>query len=87
MDLKSATSQLPPFIARNHIDRFLPGVISSKTLANLANRGLGPKFFKNGRLVIYRTADLVEWIAGRSKAVSTADQAWADETSEKGRQG
>lgn len=70
------TSNLPVAFGRAEVSKLFPGVISEKTLANLANQGIGPRYFKNGRLCIYRTADFVEWLQARAKTVSTADQTW-----------
>ncbi len=75
-DLKN----LPPVFGRNEVQRLFPGVISPKSLANLANKGKGPKFLKNGRLAVYMTADFVDWLKDRAKPVSTSDQKWESES-------
>lgn len=77
--LNDLSTNLPPIIARSRIDEFLPGVISPKTLANLANKGLGPRFFKSGRHALYRTADLLRWLEDRAEPYSTAEQAWDED--------
>ena len=56
----------------------LPGVITPKTLANLANSGMGPKFLKSGNRCIYLTADVLEWLEKRGKLVSTEEQQWPE---------
>jgi len=54
------------FLNRAEAARFLR--IKPGTLANLHLRGQGPVFFKKGKLVYYRTEDLVAWIeAGRQE--------------------
>jgi predicted DNA-binding transcriptional regulator AlpA len=58
--------KLPPLISRDHVETLLGGVISSKTLANLDSLGAGPKRMRIGRKVVYRTEDLLEWLAQRT---------------------
>jgi len=72
------TTCLPPFFGRNEGKKLFPGVISEKTLANMANQGIGPRYFKNGRLCIYRMVDFLDWLKSRAKTVSTAEQAWPE---------
>lgn len=38
--------KLPPIISRSHVEKFLGGVISSKSLANLDSLGEGPPRIK-----------------------------------------
>ena len=70
---------LPPIFGRSEVERLFPGVISPKTLANMAHKGEGPKFVRNGRLAVYLTADFLDWLKARSKPVSTEDQKWDSE--------
>jgi hypothetical protein len=58
--------KLPVFIARDHVEEILGGIISSKTLANLDSLGAGPKRMRMGRKVVYRTEALLEWLARRT---------------------
>ena len=58
--------KLPPLISRDHVEKLLGGVISSKTLANLDSLGEGPKRMRIGRKVAYLTEDLLEWLASRT---------------------
>jgi hypothetical protein len=68
--------QLPRFFGRNEVAKILPGVITPKTLANLANSGMGPKFLKSGNRCIYLTVDVLEWLERRGKLISTEEQQW-----------
>ena len=67
VDLSDLVPTLPPVIARDHVEKLLGGIISSKTLANLDSLGDGPKRMRVGRKVAYRTEDLLEWLSNRSK--------------------
>jgi hypothetical protein len=67
MDLSDLVPTLPPVIARDHVEKLLGGIISSKTLANLDSLGEGPKRMRVGRKVAYRTDDLLEWLSNRTK--------------------
>jgi predicted DNA-binding transcriptional regulator AlpA len=58
--------KLPVFIARDHVEELLGGVISSKTLANLDSLGEGPKRMRVGRKVAYLTVDLLAWLEQRT---------------------
>jgi hypothetical protein len=60
-------SKLPAIISRDHVEHYLGGVISAKRLANLDSLGEGPPRFLVGRKVAYRTEDLLEWLASRSR--------------------
>jgi len=62
---------LPPFIGRAEVSKYFPGILTPKTLANLASRGLGPPYFKVGRKVVYRTEDLLEWLSSRAIEIKT----------------
>ena len=66
IDFSSLIPKLPPLISRDHVETLLGGVISSKTLANLDSLGAGPKRMRVGRKVVYRTEDLLEWLAQRT---------------------
>ena len=66
VDFTDLAKELPPLIARNHVEKLLGGVISSKTLANLSSLGDGPKRMRMGRKVVYRTVDFLEWLASRT---------------------
>ena len=50
-----------PFVKRADVKEFSCGLISGKTLANLAARGEGPPYFRASRYVVYQTTDLTEW--------------------------
>ena len=54
--------QLPNVFGRKAVNDLLPGVISSKTLANLDSLGKGPEFVKAGRSVLYTRDSFVPWL-------------------------
>jgi|GEM_PF-2377116 len=57
---------LPPMIARKQIKWFLGGLVSTATLNAEDSRGHGPASrIRVGREVIYRTEELLGWLAGR----------------------
>jgi predicted DNA-binding transcriptional regulator AlpA len=66
IDFSDLIPKLPPIISRDHVEKLLGGVISSKTLANNDSLGEGPKRMRIGRKVVYRTEDLLEWLAQRT---------------------
>jgi hypothetical protein len=53
----------PEFVARQKVEKYFDGA-SSKTLANLNSQGLGPKPYRNGRIVFYKFPDLVRHFTG-----------------------
>lgn len=53
---------LPLAFGRTEIERLLPGVISSKTLANYSSMGNGPNSYRLGRKVIYEKEDFLNWL-------------------------
>ena len=66
-DLKDKLSALPICFGRSVLDEILPGVVSSKSLANLAWRGVGPPFYKMGRKVYYEKSSFIEWLINRTR--------------------
>jgi predicted DNA-binding transcriptional regulator AlpA len=48
------------------VEKLLGGVISPKTLANYDSLGEGPRRMRVGRKVVYKTEDLLEWLAKRT---------------------
>jgi len=60
------SKDLPPVISRDHIEKYLGGIISSKRLANLDSQGLGPPRFRVGRKIAYRTDALLAWLETRT---------------------
>jgi len=68
--LENLAEKLPPIIARDHVENFLGGVISSKRLANLDSLGKGPKRIRIGRKVAYKTNDLLEWLESRANLLA-----------------
>ena len=62
--------KLPPIISRDHVERLLGGVISSKSLANLDSLGKGPTRMRIGRKIAYRTEDLLDWLDARTKILN-----------------
>lgn len=63
--------QLPPIIARSHIDRYFGGLVSKGYLQNLDGEGKGPRRIKtrDGGKVAYLRDDLVDWLERRSTVV------------------
>ena len=51
--IEKLRKELPAAFGRKEVDLLLPGVISSKSLANLYSAGEGPNSYKLGRKVIY----------------------------------
>ena len=70
IDLSSLIPKLPPLISRDHVEKLLGGVVSSKTLANLDSLGEGPKRMRVGRKVAYLTEDLLGWLALRTTTLN-----------------
>ena len=66
VNFRELGKSLPPMISRDHVEKILGGIISSKTLANLDSLGQGPKRMRVGRKVVYKTEDLLEWLAQRT---------------------
>lgn len=55
-------ARLPAAIARKRADFFLGGVVASGTLEVADCEGRGPKAYRAGATVIYRTEDLLRWL-------------------------
>ncbi len=55
----------PPVFGRTAVDKLLPGILTSKTLANLDSAGLGPKSYKHGRKVFYEKNEFLDWLSHR----------------------
>jgi predicted DNA-binding transcriptional regulator AlpA len=70
LNLSELNSKLPPIISRDHVEKLLGGIISSKRLANLDSLGEGPKRMRIGRKIAYLTEDLLEWIESRTKILN-----------------
>jgi predicted DNA-binding transcriptional regulator AlpA len=68
--LENLGNSLPPIISRDHVEKYLGGVISKKTLANLDSEGRGPKRMRIGRKIAYLTEDLLEWLSLRAKSLA-----------------
>lgn len=55
-------------VARSEVCRFTGGVISGKTLANLASQGEAvPEAIRIGNKIAYDSADLAAWLRKRSQ--------------------
>ncbi|MDE7064430.1 MAG: hypothetical protein K2O70_03035 [Desulfovibrionaceae bacterium] len=55
--------ELPPVIARSHVEKFFGGLFSRKTLANMDARGQGPDVsYAVGKNIVYRRDALLRWI-------------------------
>lgn len=58
------------FITAAEVAELLPGV-TIQGLAQMRYRGDGPPFFKpSPRVVLYRRADIAEWIAGSRRTIT-----------------
>jgi len=64
---------LPPFISRQEVARYFPGIISPGTLARLASEGKGPPYFRMGKRAFYDTKELVKWLKERAIRVKTIE--------------
>jgi len=60
----------PIMIAASEVSKFFPG-LHYKTLANMRSQGKGPRYYKVGRKVFYRIADLEAWLT--QNPILTAD--------------
>ncbi len=57
-------------VARTQIGAFTGGAVSERYLANLDSKGEGPAGrFRCGRKVVYRVADVCQWLERRSSTV------------------
>lgn len=63
--IEKLREELPTVFARKEIDRLLPGLISSKSLANLSSQGNGPPSYHHGRTVIYDRDVFLDWLSKR----------------------
>jgi len=60
------------WVARTEVERFTGGIVSEKYLANLDSQGKGPAGrVRVGRKIAYPVGSFVEWLEGRSTAVSS----------------
>lgn len=63
---EALAAELPPYIARREVGRFLGGMLTGKTLANMDAAGKGPAVaYSVGRMVVYRREALLEWLQER----------------------
>lgn len=71
ISLKSLAEHWPsPFVAREEIERFTGGIITTKYIANLDSLGKGPiGRFRCGRKVVYPVSALVEFLESRSTSL------------------
>ncbi|WP_156921781.1 hypothetical protein [Desulfovibrio inopinatus] len=57
---------LPPYFGRQAIETLFPGMISSKTVANLESKGEGPDgAYRLGGKVVYKRENFVRWLVDR----------------------
>ena len=64
-DLSGLMANLPPLVARNKKELYLPGLFSRRYMQNLDSLGVGPKKFKIGAKVVYQREDLLAWLTGK----------------------
>ena len=68
--IEKLEESLPVVFGRTEVEKLLPGIINSKTLANLDSAGEGPAtYYKQGRKVFYERDSFLEWLSGRIKKV------------------
>ena len=67
--IEQLRADLPIVFARKEIERLLPGVISSKTLANYSSQGIGPPSYRHGRTVIYEREAFLNWLSKRVRYI------------------
>jgi len=65
-EIADKLSALPVVFGRSVVEKLMPGVISSKTLANLQWLGKGPKYFKIGRKVYYERDSFINWFVNHT---------------------
>ena len=67
-DLSSLADQWPSsIVARNQIEQFSGGALTSKYMANLDSQGEGPDGrIRIGRKVTYQVKCLIRWMEGRA---------------------
>ncbi len=53
---------LPEIFGRSEIDNLFPGIISSKSQANLDSAGKGPLSYRYNRRVFYKKEIYLEWL-------------------------
>ena len=62
-------------VARDQVGKFSGGVISSKYIANLDCRGIGPaERIRIGRKICYSVDSLVEFLAQKSKVLGLGEK-------------
>lgn len=57
----------PPRFGRSSVEDLFPGMLTGKTLAELACRGEGPPFTKLRRRVVYERQSFLEWLDEQAK--------------------
>ncbi len=56
---------VPTSFERQEVDKLLAGVISRKTLENLAVKGTGPRYYLLRGRVIYDREEFLTWLSKR----------------------
>jgi len=67
--IEKLNNSLPAVFVRTEIDKLLPGIINSKTLANLSCSGKGPQFYKIGRKCVYERETFLAWLGKKTKKI------------------
>ena len=65
---------LPPAFGRTEVERLMPGLIASGTLANLDCAGEGPPSIPVGRKVGYLRGPFVAWLRSRGQSIKSAEK-------------
>ena len=58
---------IPAVLTRKDVGIYFGNIISPRYLANLDLKGKGPVKGYNGRKVVYRREDFIEWLQSRQK--------------------
>lgn len=58
------------FVARDQVETFTGGIISSGRMANLDCLGEGPPSFRSGRKRVYPVKPYLEWLLARSEPIA-----------------
>lgn len=68
--LEKLTKALPPVFGRPAVTALFPGIITSKTLANLDSSGDGPPRYQTGGRVFYEREEFLTWLGKRIREVA-----------------
>lgn len=61
--------EMPSFITRKDISKYLGSYISARYLANLDSMKKGPPRCRIGHKVVYKKEDLISWLEARMQII------------------